>query len=1452
VNHMMEQHPKRPQFLAWFLAMIVSAGLVFVAWLPMTWHQQIVFAAVMVVASMLGKRFLHGQRMTYFLILMSLCAALRYGIWRAATLYHYLREPWTTPDWVTAGFMVLLFFAEAFEILILILGFVQNIAPLKRPPVPLPQDITEWPTVDVLIPTYNEPLNVVRSAVLAAAAIDWPQDRMRVLILDDGDREEFREFAAEAEVGYITREEHKHAKAGNINHALELSEADYVAIFDCDHIPTRSFLQVTMGWFLRDSKLGILQTPHHFYSPDPVERNLNRFRSLPNEGELFYGLIQDGNDLWNATFFCGSCAVIRRKALDEIGGIAVETVTEDAHTSLRMQMKGWNTAYLNMVQAAGLATESIGGHVQQRSRWARGMVQILRIDNPLLAPGLSLVQRLCYLNAMLHFMYALPRLIFLSSPLLYLIFGRLNMPGYWVTILVFAIPHLILSTLTSSRIQGKKRLSFWNEIYETILTPYILFPTWLALFNPRYGKFNVTAKGAQQDDRFDLSIGWPFLAMLGANAVGMVMAALRWFYWDREHHGTIVMNVLWMLFNTVILGVALGVCCERRQRRGAVRIDARIPVQVIANGNTYDTFSENISDGGAAVNLPGNWALGQDLTISFREDAHGTPIRSKVAGQTGKQVRISFGDMNLQERRAVVSLIYSRADRWMDWNSERPDENILLSFGRIVIDSTLGIRYALKMLFRPNTVRRESAAPMPQTASSSTVSTLLILALLLLPSHRAHAARQHAAAATVETSRVQELKYSLVPASLHAPLRLDEQAPLQSIQVAIPATLLLDEGRLFLQYDFAPGSRAEAVTINVTLNKTLIAVLTPRAEELAAGHASTSVPLPIDLFVQRSKLNLELTSVTRAGCTANASSSETPWVNIDPASGIVVHGSELRVADDLSVLPDPFLQHTLAGTAPVTFVFAQQPDWQLLRAAGITASWFGMHAQDDTPTFHVRLASLPPGNAVVLLSGAETVNGLSADGQAAVAIQPNPVDPYGKLLILSAPSRERLLELAQSFASGQLQLEGMRSVSNGYVPPAPRKADDAPAWVQGDRVPLGALPGSDSLSATDQGAVLYPRLPPDLNFNSNNGAANSSYLRIKYAAGPGALASASNIAVSFNGARANSVPVQASLPGKFNQVYVPLLDLPFGFRNTLIVHLYALSQGVDRCSAAGNTAQGNLLGDSYLDLGRAIHLAQLPDLKFFSNAGYPFTRFADLGHTAVLLADRPDESAMALYLDLMSYFGGQTGYPVLRAEVAGVHDAASFADRDLLWIGTYSDAAKAAKIGSHLPLQPWQADSPLTFRAQWVLKLKELLHLGDSTVDSVSSEAASGGGLIETSESPYGADRTLVAVLGRGPDQVAAMANDLIPSMPLDEVNGNTSIWTHNTFHSFVLSQEHYLVGDAPTDKAAEYWLALYPWIPAGLLLLLCAVAAIWIQLGIAHQRRARLIGTLSNQEAEV
>ena len=359
------------RFLRFAFLIAAAATLCFLATLPLTWPQQAVCGGVTLLLSLGLMHLSDSYLVTLSLMIVSMFCTFRYGYWRLKQTVRFFQDPATHWGAADAFFIVILLMAEAYACTILFLGYFQTIWPLRRAPVPLPDAEQEWPDVDVLIPTYNEPLDVVRYTALGALNLDWPADKLHVYLLDDGRRPEFERFAFQAGIGYRIRPDNAHAKAGNINAALKNLDSPYVAIFDCDHVPTRSFLQITVGWMLRDAKLAMVQTPHHLYSPDPFERNLGQFRTIPNEGELFYGIVQDGNDFWNATFFCGSCAVLRRDALDQIGGIAVETVTEDAHTSLRMQMNGWNTAYINIPQAAGLATERLSAHIGQRIRWAR-------------------------------------------------------------------------------------------------------------------------------------------------------------------------------------------------------------------------------------------------------------------------------------------------------------------------------------------------------------------------------------------------------------------------------------------------------------------------------------------------------------------------------------------------------------------------------------------------------------------------------------------------------------------------------------------------------------------------------------------------------------------------------------------------------------------------------------------------------------------------------------------------------------------------------------------------------------------------------------------------------------------------------------------------------------------------------------------------------------------------
>ena len=150
-------------------------------------------------------------------------------------------------------------------------------------------------------------------------------------------------------------------------------------------------------------------------------------------------------------------------------GFAVETVTEDAHTALKFQRLGWKSAFLDIPLAAGLATERLVVHVIQRTRWARGMTQIFRVDNPLFGRGLTFQQRLCYLSAMLYYQFALPRVVFVTAPLAYLLFNLNIIYSSASLIVSYALPHLFLAIYVGSRMNGRYRYSFWGEIYDIVL-----------------------------------------------------------------------------------------------------------------------------------------------------------------------------------------------------------------------------------------------------------------------------------------------------------------------------------------------------------------------------------------------------------------------------------------------------------------------------------------------------------------------------------------------------------------------------------------------------------------------------------------------------------------------------------------------------------------------------------------------------------------------------------------------------------------------------------------------------------------------------------------------------------------------------------------------------------------------------------------------------------------------
>ena len=606
-----------------------------------------------------------------------LAIGLRYFFWRVTTTIH--GSQW---DVLASS---LLISAESYTFLSVIIGFFQTITSLPRRPVLLPTSPEDLPTVDVFIPTYNEPATVVRPTLIGALNLDYPPDRLRIYLLDDGRREEFRELARNLGINYLIREDNRHAKAGNLNNALKYTSGDLVVILDSDHIPSPDFLRETVGGFLRDPSLAMLQTPHNFYNDDPFERNLRIHKEVPNESELFYHVIQPGNDLWNAAFFCGSAGILRRSALEQIGGFQTETVTEDAHTSIILHSRGWNSAYIRKPLTSGLSVETLGHLINQRIRWCRGMVQIFRLSNPLFIRGLSFFQRLIYLNTIMYWFFGLPRLVFLTAPLWFLYLGIYSLHASIVDILLYLGPYLLLAIKTNRAAYGHYRHSFWSEIYEAAISYYLITPALTALFRPRSGSFGVTPKGSRIDrEFFDIRLASPSLMLLVLNLGGLLIGGVK-IYHGSADRGILAMNMFWALYNIAITTLAVATAIEGRQVRKHNRItlkkegeisDPRHPEMPPLIGQV-----EDISLGGFRLIIVGTLKGVEEEVVSrpvlFRVVGSVTPLPAQIVNVAHfpdkTTISASFGEMGLKEERALIECIFGNPTHVLHQSARSPD-----------------------------------------------------------------------------------------------------------------------------------------------------------------------------------------------------------------------------------------------------------------------------------------------------------------------------------------------------------------------------------------------------------------------------------------------------------------------------------------------------------------------------------------------------------------------------------------------------------------------------------------------------------------------------------------------------------------------------------------------------------------------------------------------------------
>jgi len=603
----------------------------------------------------------------------------RYLYWRVAYTLN-------TSDMPSLLVSITILAAEIYGFGATLLFYFQIATPTVRSSV-LPEH-EDLPTVDIFVTSYDESVEIVRKTLIGCLAIEYPQAKKKVFLLDDNSREEMGKLAQDLGCVYLTRSSREHAKAGNLNNALKFSNGQFIVNFDADHIPVRSFLKKTIGYF-SDPKVALVQTPHYFYNPDIYQRNLRLGKKIAHEQDLFFHVIQPGRDITNSSFYCGSGAVIRREALNKIDGFATRSVTEDIHTTMLIHTLGYRTVYVQEILAVGLSPESFKSCLGQRQRWTRGHLQIfLSRDNPFLLKGLTFAQRINYFASIYHFLFGPARIVYLAVPLAYLLLGIPPLLATLPDIVNIYGAHYLGSLIPFVMISRRHRNPFWSDVYETAMCFSLATTIIETLLKPRELLFNVTPKGQKfSKSVMDLASTIPHIGLILLLAVGLVLGGYSLFSGSGNADALLVSLVLGA-YNLALLICAIFAGRESVQTRSAFRLERRIPCELVFNQQRLTVQTSDISDGGLGIFLGSPVYLSKRVKVRFNYGGEELEIQGNIVcnDQTDVEkyhVGIGFDPLSAEQKQKLIRMIYSVQEDWKV--NEDVEEGFIESFIQLLV-----------------------------------------------------------------------------------------------------------------------------------------------------------------------------------------------------------------------------------------------------------------------------------------------------------------------------------------------------------------------------------------------------------------------------------------------------------------------------------------------------------------------------------------------------------------------------------------------------------------------------------------------------------------------------------------------------------------------------------------------------------------------------------------------
>jgi hypothetical protein len=671
---------------------------------------------------------------------------------------------------------------------------------------------------------------------------------------------------------------------------------------------------------------------------------------------------------------------------------------------------------------------------------------------------------------------------------------------------------------------------------------------------------------------------------------------------------------------------------------------------------------------------------------------------------------------------------------------------------------------------------------------------------------------------------------------------------------------LVTRAVLHLRYTYSPALIPGESHLKIMVNDEVIHVL-PVTKENLGRNIVQDLEIDPRLFTNLTRIKFQFIGHYTHDCEDPFHSSL--WMEISGSSQFELTVRPLTLNNDLALLPEPFFNaHDFSNKLTVPFVFSSAPGKDTLNAAGIVSSWFGKLAAWRGARFPAKLDALPAGHAVVFASNEDRPSFLKDYPKItgpALEMMTNPADGRSKLLLILGRNGADQKIAAQALVLGNAALAGSRTAIRGVKQEAPRKPYDAPAWVRMDRpMKFGELVASAQdlqvAGYAPQPIRIPLRVPPDLFTWRSRGVP----IDLKYRYTPPLRLSESRLRMSVNDELVKSFTLLPTGEVDKNRIRLPLIDdmvfgqsqelmLPsfkLGTRNELQFQFTTAAQKEGLCRDYINENVRDMIdADSKIDFSGFPHYAEMPNLNYFATAGFPFTKYADLSQTVVVLPEHPTPYDIETMLTLLGRMGESTGYPATQFGIANASEGGRLKDADLLVIGASLNQGLLTQWADKLPvdlrdgtLRNSQPKRSVSFLFDWLNfdTLPDPDILAQQQLSQNGSLAAMLG-----FESPLSSERSVVAVVSTQPESLTQTLDALDRSS--NEIHGSAAFIHPNKVESFLVGQT-YTIGELPFLISIWYPFANHPVLLAimAALAVLVFAFALWRTLRMLAAKRLR------------